>query len=362
MRLILIFSLALSLSAFPAIAAEPVRDGSQNVEVERVVGPEFPCPYKHPASITELDNGDLMVAYYGGSDEYGIDTAVYGVRKKKGEKCWSDPFLLADTPNRSEGNPVIWQAPDGVLWLFYVNRYADTWSSARVKAKMSEDDGETWSDSFMLSMEEGTMVKGLPIVLNNGDYLIPAYHETGEDTERTAEDTCSYFFRYNPKTKVWSESSRIMSPTGNLQPEVVQISDDHLICYIRRGGNFLPTEDGYAIRSESHDGGHTWSEGKQTEFKNPNSALAFIKLQNGHLLMVYNDNMNERTPLTVAVSTDEDKTYPHRRDIMGGDNTYAYPYAIQTKDGMIHMVCTTNSRTTVLHITFPETAITEWIW
>jgi len=168
--------------------------------------------------------------------------------------------------------------------------------------------------------------------------------------------------RYNPSTKEWSESSRIRFRTGNLQPEVVQLSDKHLICYIRRGGDFLPTDDGYTLRSESHDGGHTWSDAVQTAFKNPTSAVAFIQLQNGHLVLVYNDNMNERTPLTVAVSTDGDKTYPHTRDILGGDNTYAYPYAIQTKDGKIHIVCTTNSRTTLLHIEFDETAITEWSW
>ncbi|MCG3195567.1 MAG: exo-alpha-sialidase [Candidatus Omnitrophica bacterium] len=355
--------LAPFLQTCPLMAQIPVMNWRQNIEVERVIGLEYPdAPYKHPASITELDNGDLLIAYYGGSDEYATDTAVYGCRKRKGETQWSAPVVLADTPDCSEGNPVIWQGPDGLVWLFYVNRYGSTWSTSRVKGKISKDGGETWSDSFILSFEAGTMVKGAPIVLENGDYLLPAYHETGEDTERTAEDTCSYFFRYNPTAKTWSETGRIRSPEGNLQPEVVQLSADHLICYIRRGGDFLPTDKGYTLRSESRDGGQTWSEAKPTEFKNPNAAVAFIKLRNGHLMLIYNDNMNERTPLTVAVSTDNDKTYPHRRNILGGDNTFAYPYAIQTKDDKIHLVCTTNKRTTILHAVFDESAITEWSW
>jgi predicted neuraminidase len=209
----------------------------------------------------------------------------------------------------------------------------------------------------MLNFEEGTMARGQPIVLMDGDYLLPMYYETGEDREGTASDTCSYFMRYNPKTKVWTESSRIKSPMGNLQAQVVQMSEDYLIAYIRRGGNFLPTDHGYMLRAESRDGGYTWSEAVETEFKNPNAAVDFIKLKNGHLLLVYNDNMNERTPLTVAISTDDDKTYPHRRNIAGGDNTFAYPYAIQTQDEKIHIIYTTNSRTTIMHAVFDEYAI-----
>ena len=135
-----------------------------------------------------------------------------------------------------------------------------------------------------------------------------------------------------------------------------------MITYLRRGGNFEPTEDGYAYRSESRDGGNTWSEGTKTAFKNPNSALDFIKLQNGHLLMVYNDNMNERTPLTVAISMDNDQTWPISRNILGGDNTYAYPYAIQKSDGKILILFTTNYRTTIMLSEFNETAITDSPW
>lgn len=330
---------------------------SYNIETYRVFGAEHPGPYKHPASITELANGDLYLSYYGGSGEYGNDTAVYGSRLKKGAGQWSDPKVIADTPDEGEGNPVVWQAPDGRVWLFYNNRTGRTWSNARVKAKISDDGAETWSDSFVLAYEEGSMVRGQPILLNNGDYLLPLYHETGDDREATASSTCSYFMRYNPRSKVWSETARIKSSMGNLQAQVVQLTDAYLIAYIRRGGNFLPTDHGYTLRSESRDGGYTWSDAVETSFLNPNSAVDFIKLKNGHLLLVYNDNMNDRTPLTVAVSVDNDKSYPFRRNIAGGDNTFAYPYAIQTRDEKIHIIYTTNERTTIMHAVFDEFAI-----
>jgi predicted neuraminidase len=330
------------------------------VRVTRVFGSEHPGgAYKHPASITELANGDLYLAFYGGSGEYGDDTAVYGARRRRGQEKWTLPRVIADTPDRSEGNPVVWQAPDGVVWLFYVNRYGATWSTARAKVKVSKDGAHTWSDSFVLNFEMGTMVRGQPIVLDDGDYLLPLYYEAGDNREATAAATTSFFMRYDPKSKTWTETARIRSEKGNLQAQVVQLTSDHLVCYIRRGGDFLPTTTGYTLRSESRDGGKTWSDAVPTSFKNPNAAVDFIKLQNGHLLLVYNDNMNERTPLTVVISVDDDKTYPYRRDILEGDNTFAYPYAIQTRDGKIHVICTTDDRTAILHAVFEESAIVD---
>ena len=340
-----------------AVTPRVVRD-DRGVRVTRVFGPEHSGgAYKHPASITELSNGDLYLAFYGGSGEYGDDTAVHGARLRRGGDAWTLPRVIADTPDRSEGNPVVWQAPDGLVWLFYVNRYGATWSTARVKVKVSKDGARTWSDSFVLDFEMGTMVRGQPIVLDDGDYLLPLYHESGDDREATAASTSSFFMRYDPESRTWTRTAKIRSEKGNLQAQVVQLTSEYLVCYIRRGGNFKPTTSGWMLRSESRDGGRTWSDAKPTGFKNPNAAVEFIKLRNDHLLLVYNDNMNERTPLTVAVSVDGDISYPHRRNILEGDNTFAYPYAIQTRDGKIHVICTTDERTAILHAVFDESAI-----
>ncbi len=349
-----------------------------NIEIHRVFGPEHPGPYKHPASITQLENGDLYIAYYGGEFEYSDETAVYGSRRQKRElmerlggnqpgtgtlrsvdimDTWSPPEAIAATPFRGVGNPVVWQAPDGRVWLFYNNQYGPTWSHAVVKAKISEDGAHTWSDSFIIADEKGSMVRGQPIVLNDGDYLLPLYHETGADRQHVGDDTASYFLRYNPETREWTETNRIKSPTGNLQAQVVQTTDNDLFCFLRRGGGYEPTEEGWMLRAASNDGGHTWSDAEPTEFPNPNSAVELIKLHNGNLLLVYNDNMNDRTPLAVAVSTDNGETWPHKRIIAGGDNTHAYPYAIQGDNDKIYLIYTTNSRTTIMMAVFEEAAI-----
>jgi hypothetical protein len=62
------------------------------LKIEHVFGPEIPTgKYKHPASLTELSNGDLYLVYYGGEGEYAIDTGVFGARLKKGDTHWSRP-------------------------------------------------------------------------------------------------------------------------------------------------------------------------------------------------------------------------------------------------------------------------------
>ncbi len=348
--------LTVVLSALAALSAAAA-PAAETISFERVIGPEFPGKYKHPASIEELDSGDLYIAYYGGDGEYAEVTAVYGMRKKRGQSNWSPPTIIADTPFHSDGNAVVWQAPDGLVWLFYVCRFGDTWSTSRIKAKLSRDDGHTWSDSFMVALEEGMMVRSRPLLLADGDYLLPVYHETGFDTEKVGADSTSLFLRFDPKAKKWSESKRIRSERGNIQPSVAQLSADYLVAYCRRGGGYGPGTEGFVVRSESHDGGRTWSPGRDTKFPNPNAAIDFLKLKNGHLLLVYNDSGTERTPLSVAISTDGDKSYPYKRDVAVGPHDYAYPYAIQAKDGKIHLVYTSDARSVINHAVFEEAAI-----
>jgi predicted neuraminidase len=339
------------------LAGSGVTSSAQDGELrlERIFGPEVATGrYKHPASMTELRNGDLYLVYYGGAGEYALETAVYGSRRKKGDDTWTPPQAIARDPFRSLGNAVIWQAPDDVVWLFYVVRFGKTWSTSRIQAKVSRDGAATWSDAFIITLEEGMMVRNRPIVLTNGDYLLPVYHETGHDTEMVGPDSTSLFLRYSRNTGEWIQTGRIKSPTGNIQPAVVQLTDTHLIAYCRRGGDYRPTKTGFIIRAESHDGGMTWSEGRNSGFPNPNSAIEFLKLRSGALLLVYNDSMTQRTPLTAALSTDEDRSYPHRRNLAEGRNSFAYPIGFQAADGRIHIVYTSDQRTVINHAVFDE--------
>ena len=52
-------------------AALLVSTSVAEVQIERVFGPEIKTgDYKHPSCFTQLGNGDLYLAYYGGAGEY----------------------------------------------------------------------------------------------------------------------------------------------------------------------------------------------------------------------------------------------------------------------------------------------------
>lgn len=325
------------------------------LRIEKIFGPETPTgSYKHPSSITELSNGDLLLAFYGGGGEYETATAVYGSRLEPGARGWTQPVVLASNPMYSMGNPVIWEAPDRRVWLLFVVRPGATWSTSRIGAKVSENHGAVWSDTFMITWEEGTMVRSRPIVLADGHYLLPIYHETGADTEMTAPDTGSLFLRFDPSTRQWSRSNKVSSRMGNLQAAVVELEPGHLLALCRRGGDYEPGNDGYVVQTESHDGGRAWSKGVETGFPNPNAAVELIKLRSGRLLFIYNHSMEERTPLRAVLSEDGGKTWSRRLDLASGPGSFSYPTAIQTRDGHIHVTFTSDERTVIRRAVFEE--------
>ncbi len=329
---------------------------SAELKIERIFGVETDTgPYKHPSTITELANGDLLLAYYGGGGEYEKATAVYGSRLKRGSKRWTKPIVLARNPMYSMGNPVLWQAPDKRIWLFYTVRPGETWESSRIAAKISDDDGKTWSESFMIAYDAGMMVRSRPIVLSDGHYLLPAYLEIGNgDIEMTGHETGSVFMRFDPKSEKWSFSEKVSSRIGNLQASVVELEPGHLLALCRRGGDYEPGNDGFVVRTESRDGGRTWSAGVETEFPNPNAAVDLIKLASGHLLFVYNHSMDERSPLRAVLSSDGGKSWPRQLDIATVKDSFAYPTVIQTHDGKIHITYTSDERATIRWAIFAE--------
>lgn len=352
-------SILLGLWAAFAVAAQTGSTESK-IRVDRVLGPEVPTgDYKHPASMTELANGDLYLVFFSGRGEYHDDSAaVFATRLGKGERRWSRPVAVARNPFHSLGNAVPWQAPDGLVWLFYVTRYGEIWDTSRITAKISRDGARTWSESFMVTFEAGTMVRNRPILLQNGDYLLPVYHESGDDPELTSPECTSFFLRFDPRTGKWTESNRVRSRLGNIQPAPAVIEGDHLVAFCRRGGDYAGRPDGWLVRTESRDGGRTWSPGEDSEFPNPNAAVDFLRLQSGHHLLVYNRSFSDRTPLSLALSTDGARTFPWRRELIAdpkGD--YGYPTALQTRDGRIHVVFTSDERTVVRHAVLDEAAM-----
>jgi predicted neuraminidase len=80
----------------------------------------FPLQEKHvhASSIVALPNGDFLCVWFNGSGERtSDDVKLMGARLEKGKTNWSEPFLMADTPNIPDCNPVLFLNHEKKLFL-----------------------------------------------------------------------------------------------------------------------------------------------------------------------------------------------------------------------------------------------------
>ena len=92
----------------------------------------------HSSSIVELPNGDILSCWFEGSGERNADDVkIKGARLKNGEKQWGKPFLLADTPEFPDCNPVLFLNPKNELFLFWIVIKSNRWEESILKYKKS---------------------------------------------------------------------------------------------------------------------------------------------------------------------------------------------------------------------------------
>jgi len=311
---------------------------------ELIFAPQPDRPSCHASTIAELSNGDLLCAWYAGQREAAPDVAILAARLPASGDSWTAPQVIVDTPNQPEGNPVLFQTPDGRLWLFYVTIEGRGWQDCPLKLRTSEDGGNTWSPERILRAEHGWMTRNKPLVLDNGDWVLPLYDE------RT---WASLFGISSDASASWQFTEPLASQPGNIQPSVVQLGDGSLLALMRTGG-----QGGYLWQSRSLDLGRTWEEPTPTELPNPNAAADMVRLRSGSLVLAFNNTRVGRTPLSVALSRDEGRTWPIIRDLETGPGEYSYPALIVASDGLVHLTYTYR-RESIKHVAFDEAWLTE---
>jgi len=104
------------------------------------------------------------------------------------------------------------------------------------------------------------------------------------------------------------------------------------------------------MESFSYDNGRIWSKPEKTSLRNPNSAVELIRLNDGRLLLVYNDSSVKRTPLVVALSEDDGETWHNVIVLEKEEGEFSYPSAVEHSDGIVHIVYT-YKRQAIKHIT-----------
>ena len=99
---------------------------------------------------------------------------------------------------------------------------------------------------------------------------------------------------------------------------------------------------GRIMMASSTDRGLTWSPAHPTSLPNPNAGIDVVRLRDGRLILVYNHTREGRTPIDLAVSSDDGASWSDPVILEGGPGEYSYPAVIQTADGLLHITYTWN--------------------
>ena len=361
--------------------------------------PIFPYQNKHvhASSVVEAPNGDLIACwFYGSGERTANDVLVQGSRLKKSAKEWDPVFIMADTPDLPDCNPVLFINPNDELMLFWIAVRANGWENSILRYKISSDYDKTgapkwnWQDIIILKpgesfyrsikkafednysnpgwaeyalpyeklitaaaadkekRQKGWMTRIHPTVLASGRILLPLYSDGFNVALAAISDDDG---------KSWRASNPIVG-FGPIQPTFAERKDGSIMAYLRDSGA-APQR---IMMSESSDQGETWSFAIDTDIPNPGSSLEVTVLKNGHWVMAYNDTEDNRNSWAVSLSDDEGKTWKWKRHIgqaADQSESFSYPSLIQTKDGKLHLTYSYGnpSGKTIMHASFDE----KWI-
>ncbi len=349
----------------------------------------------HASCIVECPNGDLLAVWYENGEplpdpyfsaqgDKSDDVRIGGARMPKGSEAWNAPFVMVDTFGISDNNPSMAIDDKGQLWLVHAALLGvpkNSWGSALVNYRISSDymrpGPPVWSTERILvphpigfetalknampervrkrdnvdesvarrlkdplKMRLGWMPRAHPLLRSDGAMILPLANE-------------NYGIVLMAITKDDGETWRISDAVplaGMEQPTVTEAPDGKLLAFFRSADDEVRIR-----RSESTDGGMTWSVPVVTELVHPFSGIEILYLKNGHLAITYNDQeKSPRDRLAVSISIDDGKTWKwtrHLENTPGG--RFDYPSMIQAKDGTLHVSYSYNLKT-IKHVHFNE--------
>lgn len=325
-----LFSLAMTVFACGVFcAASPSASAADKpgVLVHEFLYDTAPFPSCHASTIAQTPEG-LVTAFFGGSDEGNDDVGIWVCRRDG--STWSAPVevangVVSDDKRYPCWNPVLYQAPNGPLLLFYkVGPNPMEWWGMLIR---SEDHGKTWSSPERLP--EGILgpIKNKPVLID-GELLCPS------STERPKRDWRVHLERTPDLGRTWTKTDSVADPETFrvIQPTILQHAEGKLQILCRSG-------KGKIAQSWSYDGGKTWSELSGTVLLNPDSGIDAVNLNDGRMLLVYNHTRRGRSPINVAL-TREGNIWEAALELETEPGEFSYPAVICTPDGHAHVTYT----------------------
>jgi len=287
-----------------------------------------PCSETRPrsdtASIVELPDGRLLIAYHGyrAGPEHGDDfgAAVIFMRESHdGGATWTEERLVVD----NQPGDVNVMVPsllvlDGELLLGYCRNHARTDSSMEIVR--SRDGGATFGDLTYVWRHCGehrfSGYNGF-VPLRDGRLLVA--FTTSKEVWTPGEHEWVGTYISADRGRTWQlQPGKIDLPMrGAMEPSVVQLPDGELVCSLR-------TQLGNVFLARSRDCGATWDLPQPSGLTSPESCTALALLPGTERLILFwnggyydyrHHHFGPRTPLSVAVSDDRGHTWRRLADI-----------------------------------------------
>lgn len=266
--------------------------------------------YSHYTGTSNSDHGNAFLA-----GRYSSD---------KGKTWTQEDVKIVDQEGDMNVMSVsLLRLKNGEIALFYLRKNSRTDCIPYIR--ISNDEAKTWSDPRpCITDKKGYFVlnNNRVIQLRNGRLLLAvALHQSpGQTKFSEAGRLWSYFSDDNGRT--WKAGNEVPNLSGIVtqEPGMVELKNRHILMFIR-------TNAGAQYFSYSKNKGVTWSEIERSNITSPTSPASIARIPSTrNLLMVWNNTVNEkRTPLNIAVSKDEGKTWTHVKTLEDNpDRGYCY--------------------------------------
>jgi sialidase-1 len=323
--------LALCL-VYPGIAQKNGKSLSPQLALQLNPGPGN--PRNSEGDFIKLKDGRILFAYthYNGtSTDDHAPAYLAGRYSSDGGKTWTgeDVLILQNEGLMNTMSVSFLRLKNGKIAMFYLKKNSD--ADCIPMVRFSSDEAKTWSEpTTCITDQKGYFVlnNNRIIQLRSGRLLLPvARHKTPETEWVTKAPLFTYYS--DDEGMSWKSSQQVpdLTKVQTQEPGVIELKDGRVMMFIR-------ASDGFQMRSYSGDQGETWSPIEASSIHSPISPASMVRIPaTGDLLMVWNNNKviekawhgGTRTPLTIAISKDEGKTWINIKNIeMDPDGWYCY--------------------------------------
>ena len=319
-------------------------------------------PRNSEGDFITLDDGRILFIYshYTGSSTSDHAPAYLAARySDDGGRSWTDKDEVV-VENEGEMNVMsvsLLRLQNGNIAFFYLRK--NSTEDCIPMLRISKDEAKSWSDPVpCITDRQGYFVLNNARVIQtqDGRLLMPvALHQTPGGQWANKADLYCYFSDDNGQT--WQSSSQVPDSTDIVtqEPGLIEMNDGGVMMYIRTNG-------GFQLLSYSSDGGQTWSHVETSNIPSPLSPATIEKVPStGDWLLVWNNNdgsnpeiKDKRTPLTMAISRDEGKTWEKIKNIhddLDGWYCYIAIHFVSNDNALLGYCAGSQSRNTHLSIT-----------